>query len=135
VSDAVIDWYYCKKLAFQFIKRSQQQLCLMFDEPQDGNIRLYAVQDGGKVRSLQYKVRDMITDRTVCEGFATVAPDCSTPIETVSATDDLGFWLIEWTDADCNSGRNHYTTKTLDISYADYLQALQKSDMDEFEGF
>ena len=135
VSDAVIDWYYCKKLAFQFIKRSQQQLCLMFDEPDGGKIRLFAVQDGGVTRSLQYKVRDLINDRIVCEGFATVTPDCSTPIDTVAATDSLGFWLIEWSDADGNGGRNHYTTKTEHISYNDYYTALYQCGMDEFEGF
>ena len=87
------------------------------------------------MRSVQYKVRDLIGGNTVCEGFATVAPDCSTPIDTVAATDSLGFWLIEWSDADGNSGRNHYTTKTEHISYNDYYAALSRCGMDEFEGF
>ena len=34
VSDAVVDHYFCKKLAYNYIKRSQQPVCLMFDEPQ-----------------------------------------------------------------------------------------------------
>ncbi len=136
VSDAVVDWYHCKKLAYHFIKRSQQQLCLMFDEPDGGKIRLFAVQDGGKTQDVQYTVRDM-TDggRVICKGFATVGPDCSVVIDSVSAKQNLGFWLIEWYCADGSNGRNHFTTKTKQISYVQYLNALEQSKMNEFEGF
>lgn len=136
VSDAVVDWYHCKKLAYHFIKRSQQQLCLMFDEPDGEKIRLFAVQDGGKTQDVQYTVRDM-TDggRVICKGFATVGPDCSVVIDSVSAKQNLGFWLIEWYCADGSNGRNHFTTKTEQISYVQYLNALEQSKMNEFEGF
>ena len=33
ISDAVVDYYGVKKLAYHYIKRSQQTVCLMFDEP------------------------------------------------------------------------------------------------------
>ena len=32
------DYYFCKKLAYYYIKRSQQPICLMFDEPEGGHI-------------------------------------------------------------------------------------------------
>ena len=135
VSDAVIDWYGCKKLAFQFIKRSQQQLCLMFDEPADGKLRLFAVQDGGEQHSVSYTVRNAMTGEVLLTGNADVAPESSAPIGEIDAIGDLAFLLIEWTRDDGVCGKNHFTTKTEHISYADYLSALEKCGFDEFEGF
>lgn len=135
VSDAVIDWYGCKKLAFQFIKRSQQQLCLMFDEPESGKIRLFAVQDGGKEQHITYTVRDMMSDTLLLRGEATVAPESAAPIAELEAIEGEHFLLIEWETADGIRGRNHFTTKTLNISYADYLAVLEACGMDEFSGF
>ncbi|MBR6728438.1 MAG: glycoside hydrolase family 2, partial [Clostridia bacterium] len=94
VSDAVIDWYGCKKLAFQFIKRSQQQLCLMFDEPEGGKIRLFAVQDGGKKQTVTYTVRDVLHDTVLCSGTTVVMPESSAPVVSLKAHEDLRFLLI-----------------------------------------
>lgn len=135
VSDAVIDWYGCKKLAFKFIQRSQQQLCLMFDEPEGGRMRLMAVQDGGAERKISYTVRNVMTDEVLIEGKATVAPESSACIATLEAIDELCFLLIEWTADDGRTGKNHFTTKTAHTSYEEYLAALKKCGMDEFEGF
>lgn len=135
VSDAVIDWYYCKKLAVPFIKRAQQQLCLMFDEPENGRMKLMAVQDGGKMQTVSYTVRDVLADKVLLSGTATVAAESAASVATLPEMSDFHFLLIEWQTADGKCGRNHFTTKTMDISYAEYICALQKSDMDEFEGF
>ena len=135
VSDAVIDWYGCKKLAFQFIKRSQQRLCLMFDEPESGKIRLFAVQDGGRKQTVTYTVRDVLHDTVLCSGTTVVMPESSAPVVSLEAHEDLRFLLIEWETEDGVRGRNHFATKTLDISYAEYLTALERCGMDEFEGF
>ena len=46
ISDAVVDYYFTKKLAYDYIKNSQQPLCLMFDEPNEENrITLYAANE------------------------------------------------------------------------------------------
>jgi beta-mannosidase len=135
VSDAVIDWYYCKKLAVPFIKRAQQQLCLMFDEPENGRMKLMAVQDGGKMQTVSYTVRDVLADKVLLSGTATVAAESAASVATLPEMSDFHFLLIEWQTTDGKCGRNRFTTKTMDISYAEYLCALQKSDMDEFEGF
>lgn len=135
VSDAVIDWYYCKKLAFSFIKRSQQPLCLMFNEPENGKTELFAVQDGGKECSVTYTVRDVLSDELLLSGTITVGKESAMPISALPEMTDFRFLLIEWESDDGMRGRNHFATQTRDISYSDYMEALQKSDMDEFEGF
>ncbi len=135
VSDAVVDWYHCKKLAYSFIRRSQAQLCMIMDEPENGKMKLFAVQDGGSERSVTYTVRDVLSDEILLSGTATVGAESATPVAVLPEMTDFHFLLIEWQTADGVCGRNHFATKTLDISYAEYMQALQKSAMDEFEGF
>ncbi|MBL8992404.1 MAG: hypothetical protein JNM63_03635, partial [Spirochaetia bacterium] len=44
-SDAVVDYYFEKKLAFDYIRRSQEHVALMFREPRNGKIELVAVND------------------------------------------------------------------------------------------
>ncbi len=44
-SDAVVSYDFIKKLAYHYIKRVQQDLCLMFDEIDRWNIRLHASND------------------------------------------------------------------------------------------
>ena len=135
VSDAVVDWYHCKKLAYHFIKRSQEPLCLMFDEPENGELRLFAVQDGGREQSIHYTVRDIVSNTVLLKGNTTVGADSAAPIAAIPETDAFRFLLIEWSTADGKEGKNHFTTKTLNIAYQVYLEALQKCGMDEFEGF
>jgi len=59
VSDAVVDWYHSKKVAYHYIKRSQSPLCLMFDEPRDGMLSLFAVNDTPNAQKLTYTVKDL----------------------------------------------------------------------------
>jgi len=98
-------------------------------------MRLFAVQDGGKEQRITYTVRDVLADKVLLSGTATVAPESAAAIAALPEMTDFHFLLIEWETADGAYRRNHFATKTLDISYETYLQALQKSDMDEFEGF
>jgi beta-mannosidase len=45
ISDAVVDYYGARKLAYDVIKRVQKDVCVMVDEPQDGNHQVVAVND------------------------------------------------------------------------------------------
>ena len=58
ISDAVVDWYGVKKLAYEYIKRSQRMFCLMCDEPDsDGNIALFSVNDYASPIEFEYSRR------------------------------------------------------------------------------
>ncbi len=135
ISDAIVDWYHCKKLAYSFIKRSQQRLCLMFDEPKNGEFKLYAANDFQTDKSIQYKVTDITNGITVCEGHAVVCADESTCIATLSPYTDQRLLLIEWESEDGVCGKNHHITQTLNISYVLYMNDIKKCGFDLFEGF
>lgn len=134
ISDAVVDWYGVKKLAFSFLCRAQAPLLLSFAEPENGELRLIAASELAKDRQVRYTVRDVLADTVVLSGEQTVKGEGTTLLARLSEFADFRFLLIEW-QSEGGAGRNHYITKTNGISYESYLRALAAADMDEFEGF
>lgn len=134
ISDAVVDWYGCKKLAYNYIKRSQAPLCLMFDEPCDGKIALYAVNDTQKAENACYKATDTGNGRLLAEGRLCIGADASMKITDIAYPEDTVIY-IEWETDSGVKGANHYTTATKGISYEKYMKALKQIGFDEFEGF
>ena len=64
VSDAVVDYYFRKKLAYSYIKRSQTPVCLMMDEYHEGGYTLCAANDLSQDVSVTYRIIDV--ERASC---------------------------------------------------------------------
>jgi beta-mannosidase len=131
-SDAIVDWYGTKKLAYHYIKRSQAPVCLMFDEMHDGVLDLYAVNDTVLDASLRFKITNLSTGEQIAAGEITAPADSSAIAATIPAQES-GMLYIEW-EGD-RSGCNHYSTQTLNISYEQYIKDISSVGFDEFEGF
>ena len=113
ISDAVVDYYYCKKLAYHYIKRSQEPLALIFDEPKDNILTLYAVNDLTRNARFTYKVTDLTDKKTVLAGEGFAFADSSSPLCNIKiGENEKHFYLIEWT-VDGEKYSNHYMTNFL----------------------
>lgn len=132
VSDAIVDYYFTKKLAYSYIKRSQQPVCLMFDEPQNGVCRLFGVNDTEIDTTAEFTVTDVLDGVTVLSGKAVLSGHSSSPVAQMPVSDEKKFFLIEWK---CNgvTSRNHYFTNIIDINCEKYISALEKCGFDCFE--
>jgi beta-mannosidase len=96
ISDAVVDWYGVKKLAYEYIKRSQRMFCLMCDEPdQDGNIALFAANDYAFPVEFKYTLRDALNGEAVLSGKAVSSADSSEKI-TLIRENMPRYCVIEW---------------------------------------
>ncbi len=135
VSDAVVDWYGCKKLAFGYIKRAQQPFDMIVAEPDGGECALFAVNDTQTALSGDFTVRNLANDEVVLSGSFSVSPDESKPVASLPELDHA-FYLIEWT-TELGGGVNHYACSLGDKwRLEDYLRCMQKAGFDrEFEGF
>ena len=134
VSDAVVDWYGVKKLAYSYIKRSQQAFCMMFDEPAGGKIKLRAANDTQSDVRVEFKVTDLTT------GTAVLLGECSVPANGNVALDGIievpgAFYLIEWTGD--QTGRNHYAADIYHgLNFEQYVENMKKAGFyDALEGF
>jgi beta-mannosidase len=134
ISDAVIDWYHTKKLAYHFIKRAQDPFLLAFDEARDGELTLYAVNDDEQALSFSFEVRNLTEDVVLLTGSATAPSHSSISVGKIKAEDGYRFLLIT-SESRHGEKRSHFITQSRDLSYARYLSDLQRAGMDEFEGF
>ncbi|MBO5069949.1 MAG: hypothetical protein J6C37_06260, partial [Roseburia sp.] len=83
VSDAIVDYYFTKKLAYHYIKRSQKPVCLMFDEPVENMITLFGVNDLPQDCRISYTVKKILPGeepQVVLSGQAELGADSSTEI-------------------------------------------------------
>jgi beta-mannosidase len=107
-SDAVVDYYFEKKLAFDYIKRVQQPLIVAFREPANwlsGTGCLQRYTSGCENRVL---VSDVDSDEIVCQGSAVAKRDHTTPLHSIPfSNSEKKFYLIEW-QSTMGVGRNHY---------------------------
>lgn len=124
ISDAVVDWYGCKKLAYQYIKTSQMPFCMMVDEPANGVLTLCAANDTREVKVVRYTVTNLATGATVLQGDCTVSPDTTARI--AEFPEEAGAcYLIQWEGNAC--GRNHFTAAIGDgIDLASYSQWMKQ---------
>ncbi|MBQ8388504.1 MAG: glycoside hydrolase family 2 [Clostridia bacterium] len=134
ISDAIVDWYGQKKLAYSYIKRSQSPFCLMMDEPQDGKLTLVAANDSRETLRVSYTVRELYTGREVLRGELEVAPDRADRVAQIPDTGSA-FYLIEWSGD--VSGKNHFTAAIGDgIELEKYSECMKQSGFfDALEGF
>lgn len=134
-SDSVVDYYYVKKAAYSFIKRSQQPICLMFTEAKNGVHTLCAANEFLNQKQITYKVTDITEDKVVLEGGATLSPNGMDALDTVAFDGNKDhFYLIEWT-VDGKAYKNHYMSGTVPYDYKTYVGCLKKCDLLQIEGF
>ena len=103
LSDAIVDYYGSKKLAYSFIKRVQTDVCAMIDD----DFKLVAANDTLKPAKGHVKVIDADSKKTVFEGDFEVPANAKTDIAQLPTQDGQGVLLIEYS-VDGKQQFNHY---------------------------
>lgn len=97
MSDAVVDYYYEKKIAYDYIKRSQQPFAIMCSEISNWNISVIAANDTLAPISGTFKVRDLDTDKVLLEGDFNTDANSNENLGEISVMySEKGVFLIEW---------------------------------------
>ena len=132
ISDAVVDYYFHKKLAFYYIGRVQQPVCMVCAEPENWCHKIFLCNDSNEAHTVRYTVRDGETREALCMGEA-VSPAnenvCVGKVKTYSGVQRL--IVMEWTLEDGRRGANHYVTgyPAFDARrYAVWLGIIEKLD-------
>ncbi|MBQ9714190.1 MAG: hypothetical protein IJV83_02595 [Clostridia bacterium] len=135
ISDAVVDWYGCKKIAYGYIKRSQAPLCLMCAEPKNGVLPLIVSNDTQEEKQVRYTVENLTTGKQIAEGQFTVEANGLAQVEQLPEEKD-GFYLICWTDGK-TEGINHFVCNIGEgWTWKSYEDCIKKAGFyNEFEGF
>lgn len=133
ISDAIVDYYFRKKLAYSYIKRSQNPVCLMMDEYHENGYTLCATNDLPEEVTVSYRVIDVAADTTLLKGSAILPADQTVRLDTLLLPEnDRRFLLIEW-KRDGKIESNHYVTNIKGCDYRWYDAMLIRCGFDEWE--
>lgn len=130
-SDAVVDYYYGKKLAFYYLRRVQQPLCLMIAEPVDGQVVVVAGNDSLEARSGTFRVWDADSGATHLEGSFDVPVNSNAELGRIMITPNRAqLLLLSWKTASV-SGVNHALIGDVPLDFKqtrDWLAAIAALD-------
>jgi len=125
-SDAIVDYYFRRKLAYAYLKRVQQPACIMMGEPESWVSRVMLGNDSRDAVSGEFCIRDADTDEVLLEGPTSTGPSENRTLGTVRASrGSQRLFLIEWT-LNGQPGRNHYLLGTPPFDLEHYRAWLGK---------
>jgi beta-mannosidase len=126
MSDAVVDYYFEKKLAYSYIKRSQAPFTVAAGELNNWHLPIYACNDTMVKREGRLTVKDAFTDEIIHECDFIAEVNTSTLIAQLPIYySDRRMLLFEWTQ-NGESGFNHYVCGYPPLSLNEYKKLIKK---------
>lgn len=108
ISDAVVDYYFARKLAYYYIRRVQQPVAVLMDEVKDWGHEVYLCNDSREEKTVRYRISNGDTGEILLEGEC-VSPAnenvCIGHIRELAGRQIL--YLITW-EMDGKTYGNHY---------------------------
>jgi len=108
ISDAIVDYYHRKKLAYVYIKRVQTDVCAMLSEAEDGVHTLIVVNDTLHPVAGEVEVTDADSGNQLLHAAFTVEPNGKSVAGSVPQVQQPAMWLIRWKIIDGSAFLNHY---------------------------
>ncbi len=135
-SDAVVDYYYNRKLAYFTIKRSQTPVCVMFRDPckDESVMELCVANETQEVKAVKYKVTDIESGKVIAEGKGEATPLSTCDLTKLTAIKGQTLLLIEYT-VDGKTYKNHYLTGEPTYDYKKVVEWYKKAGILNIEGF
>ena len=128
-SDAVVDYYFTKKLAYHYIKRVQQPICLMMTELESWNHRIVLGNDSQKEGPVTYQVEDGDTGEILLQGTVRSCANMNTEVGSIRSYPGCQkLYLLKWEWDGC-SHANHYISGYVPFDlqrYKKWLQIIEK---------
>lgn len=110
ISDAVVDYYFEKKIAFHYLKRVQAPVLVFMSEQEGWNHSLLISNDTGKRANISFTISDGDTGETVVEGERSVPSGENLEIQKLFVMPgEQKLFLIKWFVEEKAYG-NHYIT-------------------------
>lgn len=125
-SDAIVDYYFTRKLAYGYVKNSQQDVCVMLDEPDNWVQKVIISNDTRSDKTISCKAIDIDSGEAIFEGTFIAYADQSTVVGQIPyVRNRQRFFTIRWEGDAC--GQNHYLAGQPPFELATYRAWLQKS--------
>lgn len=125
-SDAVVDYYFGKKLAYYYIKRIQQPVCIMISEPGAWHVSVVAGNDSGEDAEGSCRIWDADSGEILLEGRFVTRANSNAEVGKIRVSHgDKRLFLMEW-DTNGKKYGNHYMLGHPPFSLEQYKAWLEK---------
>jgi len=123
ISDAIVDYYYSKKLAYSYIKRVQTDVCVMIGDAKENGHPVVIVNDTRNKVEGNFSIKDADTDAVLMDKTFKVDKNGKTAAGFLEKTDKIKLWLIEW-EVGGKKYKNHYFVYEPHVELDVYLKWL-----------
>ena len=124
-SDAVVDYYFDKKLAYYYLKNVQQSLCLMIEDPTEWNARLVLGNDGNSTYTGTYTVIDGLSNEQICTGEFVSKANENEILTDIPLSKNITKYFILVAEADGKRYVNHYINYGGALDRKEYLAFMK----------
>ena len=131
MSDAVVDYYFRKKLAYFYIKRSQAVFTVAAGEMQNWGLPIYACNDSLTERHGRLTVKDAESGEVLYEGSFTAAANATTTITRLPLYYSDQRILLLCYETEDGADWNHFLCGYPPFSFARYRRFLEDYMKDE----
>jgi beta-mannosidase len=124
-SDAIVDYYFGRKLAYHFIGRVQQPVCVVIGEPGPGKyLPVIVCNDTRHPAQVHYRIWEEASSETLLEGDFCVPANQNWQVDRIRTfASDQRLYLMEWSVNGERFG-NHYLSGSPPFSLERYRQWL-----------
>ena len=126
ISDAIVDYYNRRKLAYEYIKRVQTDVCVMIAEPVDGMHSVIAVNDTRSPVQGHVVITDLGVDRSLFASDFSIVPNGISVIGRISEGSISSMWLLDSVINNLVPMRNHYLSGKRPHNLSDYKNWLRR---------
>ena len=126
VSDAIVDYYNSKKLAYYYLWNAQRTVCVLINDEEGGVLPLKAVNDSFEPAEGKVKVTDVESGKTVYKGSFKVGSNDRALIAGLPIPKGQGVLLIEY-ETGGQKFRNHYLYGEPPFDFAKYKSWMKKA--------
>ena len=134
MSDAVIDYYFDKKLAYYYIKRLHSDVLILLSEIVNGERFAIISNYSSSEFEGEYRIYDADTEEVFDSGSFSIKGNETLEMKHIKADDSVQrLYLIEWTLADGSKHYNHYLAGKVHFDFEQYRKWLTKIAFDTFD--
>ena len=131
ISDAIVDWYFSRKMAYYFIRNAQKDVCALINDAVDGYHPLIVVNDTREAVSGEITVTDVKNGQVVFKGGYEVGPNGRKVIARIHERNARGIFKISYTGRNGETLGNHYLYGKAPFNLEEYRNLLNKTGLYE----
>jgi len=125
-SDAVVDYYNSKKLAYYYIKNAQHNVCAIVKDPVEEKHPVVVVNDTRETYDGLLTIKDVGSGEEIFSGEYSVPANSCITVTQIAERLGQGMFLVTYT-VKGKEYKNHYLYGKIPFKLEDYLQWYKKA--------